>query len=81
VSEHDRTMQAIQRMVSGCSTVLAGHQPEHQGAAVAELLAMYLRGHVSTDLQVQQALRLELFTAWCDLVRELVGLPPQRKPH
>ena len=53
--------------------LLAGENPEVQGAALADLLAIWLAGHqVEGDLEATRTLRAELLAEHCRLVRQLV---------
>jgi hypothetical protein len=52
--------------------ILANHRPEVQSAVLAELLSIWLAGHfIPGDENETQALREELLTNHCALVREL----------
>lgn len=55
--------------------VLAGHHPAHQGAALADALAMWLAGHhVPGDEDATRSKRAELLAMHCFKVRELVPI-------
>ncbi len=52
--------------------ILANHRPEVQGAVLAELLSIWLAGHlIPGDEKETQAFREELLTTHCAMVREL----------
>ena len=58
---------------------LAGHPSTMQGAALAELLAMWLAGHIVIGNETEtKALRERLLAAQLDLVRKLVDASHQR---
>lgn len=39
------------QMVRACSKALAGHHPAAQGAALAELVGKWIKGHTSAEVQ------------------------------
>jgi hypothetical protein len=55
--------------------LLAGHAPEVQGAALADLLAIWLAGHhVAGDEYATRSLRAELLAMHCAAVRTLTAI-------
>ena len=66
-------VEQIQHMVEAIKPMLAGHPPDVQGAALADLLAIWLAGHyVEDDKDATRKLRAELLAKHCVVVRELV---------
>lgn len=76
--------RALMLAVLGGS-VLAGEDPEVQGAALAEMMATFLRGHRIVDGSADEnEMRETMLTQWLKTVRELLllhsqpcGGPPQ----
>jgi hypothetical protein len=55
--------------------LLAGHSPDVQGAALADLLGLWLAGHhVAGNRRATWAMRDELLDEHCIAVRELTSL-------
>jgi hypothetical protein len=74
------TLTLVADLVERISPILAGHPPEVQSAALADLTAMWLAG-MQTPMSLAglpdkdlEALRADLFAEWCKTVRDLV--PP-----
>lgn len=68
-----KTAAEVVRVVERIRPLLAGHQPEVQGAALADLLATWLAGHVvPSDREATEALRERLLAPLLDTVRALV---------
>ena len=59
----------VERIVNAIKPLLAGHPPEVQGAVLADLLAMFLAGHVGPDADT---VREDLLWFHIDLVRQLI---------
>jgi hypothetical protein len=58
-----------------CGKVLEGEGPGVQGAALAELMSIFLLGHkIPGDLEAQGELRTEILEEWCKTVRQLVAI-------
>jgi hypothetical protein len=56
-----------------CSVVLAGEEPDEVGAALAETMATFLRGHrIVGDDRSQREMREEVFQHWIKTVRDLM---------
>lgn len=73
------------QIVRACSTVLAGHHPAVTGAALAELVGMWIKGHVSAEVQ---PVLLKLFVAQVEAFIALespgvapAGSDPGQKTH
>jgi hypothetical protein len=63
------------KLVEAICPLLAGHEPEVQSAALADLTAMWLAGMQDLDNPESAdllALRERLFHEWCETVRKLV---------
>jgi hypothetical protein len=61
--------------------ILANRRPEVQSAVLAELLSIWLAGHhVAGDEKETQALREELLTNHCALVRKLTKVNAASRP-
>jgi hemerythrin len=72
MSAHHEARRA-QELVEAIKPILAGEAPHIQGAALADLLAMWLAGHVAVgDPEASQAMRETLLTAHIEAVRDLV---------
>jgi hypothetical protein len=61
----------VEMIVSTISPVLRGFAPEIQGAVLADLLALWLAGHMGPDAE---ALRDELLEEHIKTVRELIPI-------
>lgn len=62
-----------QRLVRAIGPILAGHASAAQGAALADLLAIWLAGHVALgDPEATEALREGLLAAHMEAVRGLI---------
>lgn len=58
-----------------CGMVLRGEGPGVQGAALAELMSTFLRGHqIPNDPKGERELREVMLQQWCKTVRELVEI-------
>lgn len=65
----------VQRLVEQIKPILAHQPPEIQGAALADLLAIWLAGHVYSGLPSTTATMREAFLlAHIERVRELVPI-------
>lgn len=63
----------VGQIVDQARALLAGRKPEVQSAVLADLLAMYLAGHIIRDGPAEtDALRERLLDLHVDLVRQLV---------
>lgn len=64
---------AVDRLVGRIKPLLAGQPPELVGAALADLLAIWLASHVFIDMpDTTDAMREALLVAHIDKVRELI---------
>jgi hypothetical protein len=64
--------EEVLAVVDRIKPLLRGQQPELQGAVLAELLSIWLAGHVVRgDAQATQQLRAELLAKHCSVVRQL----------
>lgn len=66
---------AVAKLVEEISPLLAGHGPDVQSAALADLTSMWLAGHQDHADPENPALlefRERAFALWCDTVRLLV---------
>lgn len=67
------TIQQVQDICGRVSEIFAGKSPEVQGAALADLLAMWLAGHhYEGDIEDTNQLREELLAMHLDMVRKLL---------
>ena len=58
-----------------CGSILAREGPEIQGAALADMMAEFLRGHrIFGDERSEHEMREEVFTHWIETVRNLLLL-------
>jgi hypothetical protein len=58
-----------------CGSILAREEPEIQGAALADMMAEFLRGHrVFGDDRGERELQEEVFRHWIETVRTLMLL-------
>lgn len=64
--------EASDRLAKRIMPLLAGHLPEVQGAALAQLLALWIAGFASNNPATQQDARDEVMNQAFDLVRALV---------
>jgi hypothetical protein len=62
----------VMRLVNVIRPLLAGEPPSIQGAAIADLLAIWLAGHFAGGAAENAALRDELLTAHIAVVRALI---------
>ncbi len=63
----------IDSIVDAIRPILAGHPPDLQGAALADLLAIWLAGHIIPGQPAKtKALRKRLLTMHVAIVRELI---------
>jgi hypothetical protein len=68
----DTRTREIAAIVDRVRPLLAGHSPEIQGAALADLLAIWLAGHhVAGDEDATRTMRAELLAMHCGAVRNL----------
>jgi hypothetical protein len=73
VNESD--MAAVTGMVDRMRRHLAGHRPELQGAALADLLATWLAGHhIEGDARATNRLRTTILSMHVETVREMVPI-------
>jgi hypothetical protein len=64
--------QDVENLVKKIKPLLAGNAPELLGAALAELLSIWLAGHVVVgDPEATGELRAKLLAAHCVAVRQL----------
>jgi hypothetical protein len=76
VNESD--MAAVTGMVALMRRHLAGHRPELQGAALADLLATWLAGHhIEGDARATNRLRTTILTLHMEAVRGMVPIAAQ----
>jgi hypothetical protein len=86
MSEHQQEVEAL---VTAVRPLFAGKPPEVQGAALADLLALWIAGHVAHD-PADKAFREELLELHLKTVRALIPInyrthiepllaPPPRK--
>jgi hypothetical protein len=74
----DEAKEATERafaLVAMCNIVFSGEEPEVIGAAMAELMATFLRSHkiVSDDPPLNEhEMREQILTQWLQTVRDLV---------
>lgn len=61
-------------LVAAIKPILAGHDPELQGAVLADLVAIWVAGHRTCEPGKGVALRRELLELHCKHVVELVDL-------
>jgi hypothetical protein len=67
--------ETVIALVDRIRPILAGQPAEIQGAALADLLAIWLAGHhVAGDENATRKLRAELLASHCIGVRGLVGV-------
>jgi hypothetical protein len=64
--------QRVDGLVDKIGLLLHGQGEEVQAAALADLFAMWLAGHVGPDADETNQRREELLTGWIALVRALV---------
>jgi hypothetical protein len=56
-----------------CSVVLRDEEPQVQGAALAEMMRMFLMGHrIPNDPRFEREMRDAVFEQWIDTVRKLL---------
>jgi hypothetical protein len=65
-------LDEIGRLVEAIRPILAGHPPALQGAALADLLAIWLAGHFAGDDAANTAVREELLAVHIAMVRKLI---------
>jgi hemerythrin len=69
--KHDA--RRAQELVAAIKPILAGEKPSIQGAALADLLAMWLAGHVAVgDPKASEAIRETMLATHIEAVRGLV---------
>jgi hypothetical protein len=67
--------EEVEALVEAVRPLFAGKRPEIQGAALADLLAMWLAGHVDpNDRPVTEAKREELIEIHLAMVRLLIPI-------
>jgi hypothetical protein len=72
-------MDKVKMLTDRISPILHGHDPEIQGAVLAEVLAKWLAGHVVPGDRVQTILlRGRLFREHMKIVRDLTKLNAMR---
>lgn len=72
VAEETTRVLAVSHM---CSMVLRGEGPGVQGAALADLMSTFLRGHrIPGDREAEIEMREAMLEQWCRTVRQLVEL-------
>lgn len=78
MSSQDAVLDAVMGLVERARPVFAGQPPEVVGAALAELLAILLRGHHAETARETQQLRSRLLASHISIVRQLMQLsaPP-----
>jgi hypothetical protein len=64
----------IARAVERIRPVLAGRPPEMQGAILADLLAMWLAGHVAADKDATDVLRNQILFHHVAVVQQLIPI-------
>lgn len=70
---NEQDVAKIGPLVERIRTVLAGHPPMIQGAALSDCLAIWLAGHhVEGDEDATRSLRAALLANHCYTVRQLV---------
>lgn len=70
----DRAEDAEQ-LAKRIAPLLAGQSPEHQGAALADLLATFIAGHIVVGKPRETArLRAMLLTEHVKIVRKLIAI-------
>lgn len=45
MTEHADKIAAVETIVAGCRPILGGHPPEVQGAAIADILSLFITAH------------------------------------
>ena len=70
----DGTSRAL-ALAAACGSILAREGPEIQGAALADMMAEFLRGHrIFGDDRSEREMREEVFRHWIETVRTLMLL-------
>jgi hypothetical protein len=65
----------VTAIVDKIRPLLAGREPDIQGAVIADLLALWLAGHhVAGDTDATRKMRAELLAMHCSEVRELITI-------
>lgn len=80
----DRQAKIADELAAKIHALLAGHSPEVQGAAIADLCAIWLSGHVllGNRAEVKTAtarMRRALFEAHCAAIWDLVDHYDQKR--
>jgi hemerythrin len=69
----DSDIEQVMRLLTEVSALLAGRPRHVQGAVLADLLAMWLAGHINArDRGATQTLREEVLAKQLQTVRELI---------
>ena len=62
-------------LAATCGSIFAGEEPEVQGAALADMMAVFLRGHrIYGDDRGERELQEDVFQHWIETVRTLMLL-------
>jgi hypothetical protein len=78
MTQPDARTREITRAVDRIRPILGHRPPEIQGAILADLLAMWLAGHVAEDADTTRTLRADLLAMHCTAVRQLTELNDER---
>lgn len=71
----DEVAHQVPSLVERIKPILAGLEPELQGAVIADLLAIWLAGHhVAGDIDATREMRAELLANHCFHVRRLTDV-------
>lgn len=77
---NDDAARISDELAAKIHALLAGHPAAVQGAAIADLCAIWLSGHLVLDNRVATTrIRRELFEAHCRAIWELVKLYDMRR--
>lgn len=69
---------AVEQLVELIRPLLAGRAPGIQGAALADLTAIWVAGHIILGKRTEtEAMRERLLMGHMDMVRELIRLNPE----
>jgi hypothetical protein len=75
VSEFGAVVDEAEILAQRCFPILAGHPPLVQGAALAELVARHLAGHVLLgDPKQTEAMRTRLLVEFVRVVKDLIPI-------
>ncbi len=79
MSDHDdpeahADAEMARRLCADISPILAGHPPRVQGAVLADLLAMWLAGHMASTRKATDAVRDAILAMHIDVVRKLIPI-------